>query len=113
MRNFFRPSAPKVAAGLTASTTQTQGQGAVSASPGQLVVIAQVSTCANANDTITLPSTVVGRTVYVINDGANTLRVFPASGGNLGGGANTATTVAAGAAATFVCFADLKWKKTS
>lgn len=76
--------------GVTASTTQTQGQGAITTH------VCQISTCANASDTVTLPAAAEGGFCLVINNGAQTAQVFPASGDDLGKGANTATTVAAG-----------------
>lgn len=97
-------------AGITASTTQTQGQGALTVPTGAVELIAQVATVANANDTITLPAAVANLIILVINDGANTLQIFPASGDNLGAGANTATTLAAGATATFVAYDSTNWK---
>lgn len=77
--------------GLTASTTQTQGQGALAHE------INVVETCANANDVRTLPPARPGRTCVVANDGAQTLQVFPASGDSIdGGAADASTTIAAG-----------------
>ena len=77
----------KATAGITASTTQTQGQGPLTSE------INQVAVCANANDTVTLPSAVAGRVCIVRNDGANTLRIFPASGDNLGSGVDVPVDV--------------------
>lgn len=94
---------PAVDAGLTAATTQTQGNGAITVASGELNCLVQVSTCANANDAITLPAAVVGRSILVANDGAQTLRIWPASGENLGAGADTATTLATTARARFTC----------
>lgn len=92
-------------AGITASTTQTQGQGALTTE------INEVSTVANANDTVTLPSAVAGRKVWVFNNGANTLQIFPASGDNLGAGVDTATTVTAGNNITFVAYNNTNWEQ--
>lgn len=85
-------------ASITASTTQTQGQQALTSD------INEVSACANANDVVTLPSAVAGRHCLVINNGANTLQVFPASGDNLGAGVDTSTTIASGSRKWFVAF---------
>ncbi len=79
--------AEDVNAGLTAGTTQTQA--------GGLDLIAQVnevSTVANTSDTVVLPSLPATGSlrITIINKGANTMRVFPASGDDLGAGANTA-----------------------
>lgn len=93
------------ASGITASTTQTQGQG------GLANDVNQVSTVANTNDVVTLPVASTGRTCVVINDGAQTLQVYPASGDNLGAGLNTSTTIAAGAAKRFVSWDNDNWKQ--
>lgn len=90
-------------AGITASTTQTQGNGALTND------INEVSTVANANDTVTLMAALAGRSVLVINNGANTLRVFPSASNNLGAGVNTATTIAAGSKKLFVSYANSIW----
>ena len=92
-------------AGITASTTQTQGQGALTAD------VNEVSVVDNTNDTVTLPTAAAGRVVKVINDGANTLQIFPASGDDLGGGVNTATTLATGFTYTFVAFDADTWER--
>lgn len=93
-----------VTATITASTTQTQGQGALTAD------INEISTCANANDTVTLPSATAGRYCLVINNGAQTLQVFPASGDNLGAGVDTATTIATTSRKMFVAFDTTNWE---
>lgn len=102
--NFDRPVEFKTTAGITASTTQTQGQGALTSE------INEVSTCANANDTVTLPSAVAGVRCVVINNGAQTLQIFPASGDNLGAGVNTATTLAAGSNVHYVAYDGTNWE---
>lgn len=89
---------------ITASTTQTQGQGALTSD------INEVSTVANANDTVTLPAALAGRRCTVINNGANTLKIFPASGDNLGAGVNTATTLLAGDNITYVAYDSTNWE---
>lgn len=91
---FARHSA---AFGITASTTQTQGQQPLTKE------INRVDTVANANDVVTLPDDQAGgMQVVVRNAGANTLQVFPASGGTIDGGAtNASVTIAAGATRIF------------
>jgi len=76
--------------GITASTTQTQGQQPLTTE------INEVSTVANDQDTVTLPAAAIGRRCVVFNNGANILRIFPASGDDCGAGANTQITLAAG-----------------
>ncbi len=91
----------------TASTTQTQGQVPITSTT------TVVSTVANNNDAVTLPAAASGRIAFVLNLGANTLQVFPASGDAIGaGGANNSTTQAtltgklyiAGDATTWIVF---------
>lgn len=93
-----------VTEGITASTTQTQGQGALTAE------VNEVATVANTNDTVTLPSAVAGYRVVVINNGANTLQIFPASGDNLGVGVDTATTLAAGSNVVYQAYNATNWE---
>ena len=91
-------------AGITASTTQTQGQGALTAQ------INEVSTVANDDDTITLPTVVAGLEIEVINNGANRLQVFPASGDNLGAGVDTAMKINTTHKIKFVSYDGTNWK---
>ena len=90
-------------AGITASTTQSQGQGALTAD------VNEVSTVANTNDTVTLPAASKGSICMVINNGANTLQIFPASGDNLGAGVDTATTLAASNNVTYKSYDATNW----
>ncbi len=93
-------------AGLTASTTQTQGNGAL------IAEVNEVSTVANANDTVTLPAAIAGLKIVVINNGANTIRIFPRSGDNLGAGVNTAmgTALATTDMITFTAYDATNWR---
>lgn len=100
-KSFLR----KTTAGITASVIQTQGQGALTSD------INEVSTCANANDTVTLPVALAGRCCFISNNGAATLQIFPASGDNLGAGLNTSTTLAAGGHALFVAYDSTNWEQ--
>lgn len=63
-----------VTTAITASTTQTQGQQALTSD------FNHVSVVANANDVVTLPTAATGMMITVYNAGANTLQIFPASG---------------------------------
>jgi len=91
-------------AGITASTTQTQGQ--------QPLVsrINEVSTVANTGDVVTLPSAVAGMVVTVINNGANTLGIFPASGDDNGSGVDTVTNLASGSNVTVAAIDTTTWE---
>lgn len=91
--------------GITASTTQTQGKGNLTHD------INEIATCANANDVVTLPRCHPGYRVTVVNSGAETLQIYPASGDDLGGGANASTTLATTKSAIFESYSDGKWVK--
>jgi hypothetical protein len=92
-----------VAATITASTTQSQGQMALTTE------INIVTVCANANDVVTLPAAAAGKRCIVANKGAETLQVFPASGDDLGAGADTSTTIAAAALKFWVAYDATNW----
>ena len=92
-------------AGITASTTQTQGQGALTSQ------INEVATVANANDTVTLPTAVIGRTVTIFNNGANVLQIFPATDDSIdAGAADASTTLAVGKSQVFVAKTAVIWE---
>lgn len=95
----------KTSATITASTTQTQGQGPLTSD------INRVSTCANANDTVTLPAVEAGMDIWIFNDGANTLKIYPASGDDLGAGVNTSVTLATTGKANFISYDTTTWKQ--
>lgn len=68
--------------GITASITQTQGNGQLTSN------INFIETVANTNDTVTLPPAQRGLTSSIINHGDNTLQIFPSLGNDLGNGDN-------------------------
>jgi len=90
-------------ASITASVTQTQGQGTLTA------LINEISTCANDDDTVTMPSADAGSYCKIINNGAKNLQIFPASGQDLGAGSNTATKLPPNSSTTFHCYAVGFW----
>ena len=93
------------AAGITASTTQTQGQQALTNE------INEVATVANDNDVVTLPTAVAGRAVTIFNNGAYTLQIFPASGDSIDDAAvDVSTTLAAEATQEFVATGSTVWE---
>ena len=92
-------------AGITASTTQSQGQQPLTSS------VNEISTWANGNDVVTLPTAVAGRQCIIIHNGAQTLQIFPASGDNLGSGVNSSTTLAAASNVRFVTYDDTNWEQ--
>lgn len=94
-----------VVSGLTASVTQTQGQQALTKD------VNEISVCANANDVVTMPAaTAYSRTIKIINNGAQILQIFPATGDNLGAGVNTSVTLAAGANVSYTNYDVTNWK---
>lgn len=93
-----------VESGITASTTQTQGQQPLTKDVNEIDVVAFV------NDTVTMPTAVTGMEIMIINNGANTLRIFPASSDNLGAGVNTAVTLASGSNVTYVAYNATNWE---
>jgi hypothetical protein len=95
-----------VSAALTASTTQTQAGGTPLTAE-----VNQVGTSANTNDAVTMPVAVVGMRVTVINNGANTIKVFPAAGANFDGGSgDAAVTQATTVNKTYVAITTLQWE---
>ncbi len=93
-----------VTAGITAVNPGGQGDGALTSD------INEVSVVGADNDAVTLPTAVAGYEVFIANNGANTLEIFPAAGDNLGAGVNTATTLISGANITFVAFDATNWE---
>lgn len=99
------PIRQTVTAGITASTTQTQGQQPLTADVNEISVVA------NLNDTVTLPpAEATSRTITIINNGANILKIFPASGDDLGTGINTSTTLLAGANVRYTNYNVTNWE---
>ena len=92
-----------IAVGLTAAGT-TQATGLVLGKD-----INVVATTA-ANTGVVLPIAVAGMTVTVINEGANTLNVYPATNASIDSGAvNTAFALGSGARLQFVAASATKW----
>jgi ABC-type amino acid transport system permease subunit len=70
-----------------------------------------ISVCANAGDSATLPAAAAGLRVYVLNTGANSADVFPASGDAINeGSANAAKAVAANALLTCYAYDTTNWE---
>ena len=92
-------------AGITASTSQSQGNGPLTAD------VNVIATVGSANDTCTMPTAVAWMRVTVINnDGANTMRLYPASGDDLGAGVDAYTTLAAGSNITYQAIDAVNWE---
>ena len=101
----FIIQSPQANVGLTADPSSVQGGGVILCSYNVYATVATIG------DAATLPATfVVGTKIWVKNDAANSMDVFPASGDDAGGGVDTAVAVAGGAAALFIAtVADSTW----
>jgi hypothetical protein len=98
------PTQFSVETGITASTTQTQGQQPLTKTLNEITV------CAVANDVVTLPTAVAGLLCVVFNRGAQPLQIFPASGDNIEAGAvDASTTLATVKAALFFAIDSTQW----
>jgi hypothetical protein len=96
-----------VSAAVSASTTHTQAGGTALTAD-----INNVSVCANADDAVTLPTAAAGMTIVVMNNGAQNLRIWPASGDNLGTGVDTVRgALAAGSNVRFTSFDSTNWEE--
>ena len=93
-----------VTATITAVNPGGQGDGAL------ITDINEVSVVGAENDAVTLPAAVAGLEIFIINNGANILEIWPATDDDLGAGANTATTLAAGANVTFINYNSVNWE---
>ena len=92
-----------VTSGITASTTQSQGNGALVSG------VNEVSTVANPDDTVTLPVAIGGRRCAIINNGAEKLQIFPANGDNLGPGVDIATELEPNESVDYVAYDSTNW----
>lgn len=91
-------------AGITADTGSSQGDGPLTSQYNE------ISVCVNAGDAVTLPSAVAKLKVTIMNNGAQSCDVFPASGDDCGGGADTAVALAAGSNITYFAYDSTNWE---
>ena len=92
-----------VEAAITADVGSIQGGSPITKD------VNQISVCANAGDSITLPTAAAGLMVTIINNGAQACDVFPAASDDCGAGANTAVSLAAAANITYQAFDATTW----
>ena len=93
-----------VAVNVTANTGSVQGNNPIS------TMFYEIATCANPGDSCTLPVAVAGQLVIVVNNGAQSADIFPASGDKIDGGSvNVAFALASGANALFICQDGTDW----
>ncbi len=105
VRTYLKGNVCKsVESSITASTTQAQGQQPLTKD------INEISVCANANDVVTLPDAKAGLEIFIRNNGANILQIFPASGDDLGLGVDASITLGSGASTTFVSYNSTDWR---
>ena len=98
------PAPPGDGNNITASTTQTQGNGVLN------YRVNNVTVCANTNDTVTMISCDQGTDCIIKNNGAQTLQVFPKSGDKIDAGAvDASTTQAAGAMVRYHAVDNTQW----
>jgi len=90
--------------GIVADTEQTQGSGGLTSQ------VNEIATCANANDVVTLIPAIGGRSIIVINNGAQTLQVYPFTGDDLGAGVDASTTITAGGLKRFTAYDSTNWE---
>lgn len=94
-----------VTATITASATQTQGQQALTTD------INEISTVTTTDDVVTLPTAAAGLEIRIINNGANQLQIFPASGDAIDGGTVDASVIlVAGGKVTYVAYNATNWE---
>lgn len=101
--NAFVSPPKSVTTGITASTTQTQGQQPLTSN------VNVVATVATAADVVTAPGARAGDELTVFNQGANTLQVFPASGDTLGAGTNISIEIEPNESREWVAFDGTTW----
>jgi len=101
IRQFVR-----ITTGVTASTTQTQGNGLING--GRFT---EVTTVANPDDVITLHNTsAAGFHITIMNSGANQLQIFPPVGETiLGNAVNASVTLAVNKSMTFYTLDSTNW----
>jgi hypothetical protein len=91
------------------SLTALAGGGQAGATP-IATSIARFTTVTTAGDSALLPVSLAGMEVTVVNAGANSMNVFPATGEAINAlAANAAFAVAAGKTASFYCTAAGRW----
>lgn len=90
--------------GLTASVTQTQVGGLALLSSYN-----EIATVANAGDALTAFAVAVGQRLVVINNGAEELQLFPASGDSFGSGVDTAIVIGVGNVGVFLGRDSTNW----
>lgn len=111
--NFQSINAQSVQYATQLALTALSGGGQTGATPLNFGINVFSTVAAGGNSAI-LPASVLGQEVIVINNGANSMNVFPATGDTINGGsANAAVAVAAGAIGVFRGDSATNWVENS
>lgn len=87
------------------------GQYTVGSGPNIDYDIVRVSVTTSTGDSVTLPPAIAGRQIFIINAGANTLDVYPASGDAINAsGANGTFAITTNKSAFFCAAGTLHWQ---
>lgn len=101
---FTNPMKRSTEAGITASTTQSQGEQPLTKE------VNEISVCANEGDACTMPPAEAGLILFVINNGANGVDLYPASGDQFEGYAlNAAINITSGDQFFFISYDGTNW----
>jgi hypothetical protein len=93
-----------VTADITAVNPGGQGDGVLTTE------INEISTVGTADDAVTMPVAVAGRVCRIANNGANQLEIWPNTDDDVGAGANTSVTLAAGSNVTYIAYDGTNWE---
>lgn len=97
------PQRKTVTSGITANTDSIQGSSTT-------FDVIEISVCANVGDAVTLIPAIEGIEQIIINNGANSADIFPASGDSIDGGStNAAVALAAGSKARYIAIDSTSW----
>jgi len=91
-------------AGITATNPGIQGNNVLTAR------INEISTVGTADDAVTLPAAAAGLEIFIINNGANQLEIWPNTDDDAGAGVNSAITLAAGSNLHLVAYDATNWE---
>ena len=90
---------------ITATAEGEQGDKTLTAQ------VNEVSVVTNLDGSVTLPVAAAGRTVNIINNGDNTLTIWPTEGDNAGAGTDLPLTLASGNNIQLVAYDSTNWEK--
>ncbi len=92
--------------GLTANS----GGGGVGSCLQLLSSFNEISVSAAPGDSVCVPTAVVGQLVFIINNGASAVDVYPFTSDNLGGGVDTAVSLPAGSNTRYFAIDGVNWE---